>query len=100
MLPPTFSCEVRSILTPRSWNSRASVRCTIVAPTCDLMSSPTIGTPAFLKRLFQDFVHVPLGCLLGAGRKVGDDHVGARLLEDLDDVRGRTGRLGDLLLQI
>src|SRR5438874_1184495 len=25
----------------------------MVAPTCDLMSSPTIGSPAFLKRLFQ-----------------------------------------------
>ena len=27
--------------------------CTIVAPTCDLMSSPITGSPAFLKRLFQ-----------------------------------------------
>jgi len=53
MLPPTLSCEVRSILTPRSWNRRASERCTMVAPTCDLMSSPTIGIPAFLKRSFQ-----------------------------------------------
>src|SRR5215469_12383070 len=53
MLPPTFSWLVRSIFTPRSWNSRASERWTIVAPTCDLMSSPTIGRPAFLKRLFQ-----------------------------------------------
>jgi hypothetical protein len=44
---------VRSIFTPRSPNSRASVRCTIVAPTCDLMSSPTIGSPALTKRLFQ-----------------------------------------------
>src|SRR5213075_876902 len=40
-------------LTPRSWNSRASMRCTIVAPTCDLMSSPTIGSPAFSKRRAQ-----------------------------------------------
>ena len=55
MLPPTLSCEVRSIFTPRSWNSRASARCTIVAPTWDLMSSPTIGSPAFSKRLFQYF---------------------------------------------
>ncbi len=39
--------------TPRSPNRRASERCTIVAPTWDLMSSPTIGSPAFLKRLFQ-----------------------------------------------
>ena len=53
MLPPTLSCDVRSIFTPRSWNRRASVRCMIVAPTCYLMSSPMIGRPAFLKRLFQ-----------------------------------------------
>ncbi len=39
--------------TPRSWNRRARLRCTIVAPTWDLMSSPTIGSPAFWKRLFQ-----------------------------------------------
>ena len=39
--------------TPRSRNSRASVRCTIVAPTCDLMSSPMIGRPAFSKRFCQ-----------------------------------------------
>ena len=44
MLPPTFSCEVRSTSTPRSANRRASVRWTIVAPTWDLMSSPTIGS--------------------------------------------------------
>jgi hypothetical protein len=30
-------------------------RCVIVAPTCDLMSSPMIGTPAFLKRSLQYF---------------------------------------------
>src|SRR4026207_332637 len=53
MLPPTFSCDVRIIFTPRSPNRRASWRCTMVAPTCDLMSSPTIGRPAFLKRLPQ-----------------------------------------------
>ncbi len=46
MLPPTFSCMVRSSTTPRSSNSFASTRCVMVAPTCDLMSSPTIGTPA------------------------------------------------------
>src|SRR5665213_642158 len=46
MLPPTFSWEVRRMRTPRSSNRRASVRCTIVAPTCDLLSSPTIGGPA------------------------------------------------------
>ncbi len=46
MLPPTFSCMVRSSWTPRSSNSFASTRCVMVAPTWDLMSSPTIGTPA------------------------------------------------------
>ena len=53
MLPPTLSCDVRSIFTPRSWKRRASMRWTIVAPTWDLMSSPMIGRPAFLKRSFQ-----------------------------------------------
>ena len=35
---------------PRSSISRLSTRWTMVAPTCDLMSSPMIGTPAFSKR--------------------------------------------------
>src|SRR3954467_11410192 len=134
MLPPTFSCEVRSILTPRSWNSRASVRCTIVAPTWDLMSSPMTGRPVFRKRLFpqrpravglwervgpvvlegdeggnavpegaaglEDLLDVPLRRLLGPDREVGHDDVGLRLLEDLDDVGGLAGRLGDLLLEV
>ena len=46
MLPPTLSCMVRCNSTPRSSNSLASTRWVIVAPTWDLMSSPTIGTPA------------------------------------------------------
>ncbi len=46
MLPPTLSWLVRSRITPRSSNSFASTRCVMVAPTWDLMSSPTIGTPA------------------------------------------------------
>src|ERR1019366_7827606 len=95
MLPPTLSCEVRSISTPRSANRRASVRCTIVAPTCDLMSSPTIGRRAFFKALvpvvlagdehgdavdeaaarLEHLLDVPLGRLLGADGQVGDDHV-------------------------
>ncbi len=52
-LPPTFSCIVLSRCTPRSRKSDVSTRCVIVAPTCDLMSSPMIGTPASWKRLFQ-----------------------------------------------
>src|ERR1700759_1121596 len=105
MLPPTLSCDVRASLTPRSPNRRASERWTIVAPTCDLMSSPTIGRPALRKRLFQyssrarkgeavheaaarlqDLLDVPLRPLLGADRQVADDDVGPGLLEDLDDV--------------
>ena len=46
MFPPKFSWYVWSIVVPRSSKRRARVRWTIVAPTCDLMSSPTIGTPA------------------------------------------------------
>src|SRR5436309_3205089 len=53
MLPPTLSCDVWTIFTPRSPKRRASWRWTMVAPTCDLMSSPTIGRFAFLKRLDQ-----------------------------------------------
>ena len=53
MLPPTLSWLVCWSSTPRSWNSRARLRWTIVAPTCDLMSSPMIGSPASSKRLPQ-----------------------------------------------
>ena len=31
------------------WNRRVSMRWTIVAPTCDLMSSPMIGRPRLLE---------------------------------------------------
>ena len=54
MLPPKLSWYVRSTRTPRSWNSRTRLRCTIVAPTWDLMSSPTIGTPRRRKRSAQE----------------------------------------------
>lgn len=37
---------MRSRVTPRSWNSLAITRWVMVAPIWDLMSSPTIGTPA------------------------------------------------------
>src|SRR3954469_16412997 len=120
MLPPTLSCEVWTIFTPRSANSRASWRWTIVAPTCDLMSSPTIGRAAFSEPLapvlrlrdedrdacheaaagLEHLLDVPLGRLLGADREVGDDHVGLGLLEDLDDVGGLARRLLDLLLEV
>ena len=43
MFPPKFSWYVWSIIVPRSSNRRARVRCTMVAPTWLLMSSPTIG---------------------------------------------------------
>ena len=39
--------------TPRSRKRRVSTRCTMVAPTWLLMSSPMIGTPARRKRLAQ-----------------------------------------------
>src|SRR5213075_809497 len=52
-LPPTFSCIVRSRCTPRSRKSEVSTRCVIVAPTCDLMSSPMIGSPRSAKRFCQ-----------------------------------------------
>ena len=48
----------------------------------------------------EHLLHVPLGGLLGAHREVGHDHVGLGVLEDLDDVGGVAGRLGDLLLEV
>ena len=106
--------------TPRSSNRRASVRCTIVAPTCDLMSSPTIGRSRLFEALvpvvlagdehgdavdkaaagLEHLLDVPLGGLLGADREVGDDHVGVRVLEDLHDVGGLARGLRDLLLEV
>ncbi len=78
----------------------------MVAPTWDLMSSPMIGTPAssnFLAHSGSEAMKTGQGVdeghagvdgalgvelvgLLGAHRQVGDEHVGAGLLEDLDDV--------------
>ncbi len=48
----------------------------------------------------EHLLDVPLGGLLGADRKVGDDHVGVRVLEDLHDVRGLAGGLCDLLFEV
>ena len=48
----------------------------------------------------EHLLDVPLGGLLGADRQVGDDDVGLGVLEDLDDVGGLAGRLGDLLLEV
>jgi hypothetical protein len=61
----------------------------MVAPTCDLMSSPMIGRPFSSKHLLD----VPLRRLFGADREVADEHVRPGLLEDADDVRGLAGRL-------
>ena len=83
--------------TPRSPSSRASTRCTMVAPTWLLMSSPTIGRPRACEargplRVRRDedghAVHegdagleaglcVVADRLLGADRQVADEHVGA-----------------------
>ena len=52
-LPPTLSCIVLSRRTPRSRKMLVSTRCVIVAPTCDLMSSPMIGRPCSSKRRCQ-----------------------------------------------
>ena len=48
----------------------------------------------------EHLLDVPLRRLLGTDRQVGDDDVGVRLLEHLDDVDGRPGGLGDLLAQV
>ncbi len=53
VLPPKFSCEVWASLTPRSRIRWTSWRCTIVAPTWLLMSSPMIGSPRSRKRSCQ-----------------------------------------------
>ena len=95
----------------------------IVAPTCDLMSSPMIGRPFSSNRSrvvaalrdedrhavhhraarLQDLLRVPLRRLFGADGEVVDDDVGAGLLEDADHVVGVAGRLlddlGDVLAE-
>ena len=48
----------------------------------------------------EHLLDIPLGRLLGADGQVGDHDVGVRLLEDLDDVRGLAGGLGDLLFEV
>ena len=50
-----INCIVLSRWTPRSRKSVVSTRCVIVAPTCDLISSPITGRPFFSKRLRQYF---------------------------------------------
>ena len=50
VLPPTLIWYVLSMRVPRSLHRRASVRCTIVAPTWPFMSSPTTGTPRSANR--------------------------------------------------
>ena len=92
----------------------------MVAPTWLLMSSPMIGSAALLEALLpvvstgdedrdavdeaaaglEDLLDVPLGRHLGADRQVGDDDVGLGLAEDLDDVGGGAGRLGDDLGEV
>ena len=114
MFPPKFSWYVWSIVVPRSSNRRASVRCTMVAPTWLLMSSPTIGHaggPELLGPLrvrgdeHGDGVHeghagveaglgvVALG-VLGADGEVGHEHVGLGVAQHL----GHVDRLGRALL--
>jgi hypothetical protein len=111
MLPPTFSCEVRARRTPRSWNSFASERCTIVADDRQPRFAEAVGPVLLAGDEDRDAVHeaaagledlldVPLGRLLGAHGEVGDDDVGLGLLEDADDVVGRPGRFRDLLFQV
>ncbi len=48
----------------------------------------------------EHLLDVPLGRLLGADRQVGDDDVGLRVLEDLDDVGRLARRLRDLLREV
>ena len=55
----------------------------------------TKPTPAFSACSTYHLVAV-----LGADRQVTDEDVRLRLLEDLDDVGGLAGRLGDLLLEV
>ena len=48
----------------------------------------------------EDLLDVPLRGLLGADRQIGDDDVGAGVLEHLDDVDGGAFGLGDLLGEV
>lgn len=86
----------------------------MVAPTCDLMSSPTIGTPASVNLSAHSLVphdedregvdegdlgvdgalRVELRRVLGTDGQVADQDVDLLVLEDLDDVdRGLVGLL-------
>ena len=92
----------------------------MVAPTCDLMSSPTIGRPFSSKRRRQygsramktgmqltNAQPAESTCstyhLVASSRahgEVADDDVGAGLLEDADDVGRLARRLLDHLAQV
>src|SRR6185312_11375275 len=48
----------------------------------------------------QNLLNIPLGGRLAANRQIVDDDIGAGVLEDLDDISGLAGRLGDDLREI
>ena len=60
MFPPVLSWYVRRTRIPRSEKRRASARWTIVAPRCDLTSSPTTGIPRARNRSAQANYSQPL----------------------------------------
>ena len=104
VLPPVLSWYMRSSWMPRSAKSLASMRWTMVAPSCDLMSSPTTGMrrranssahcgsetmKAGMQLMKRDprleaRVSVVLGRLLAADRQVVDHDLGAARAQDLE----------------
>ena len=114
VLPPVLSWYVRSSITPRLANRSVSTRWTMVAPSCALMSSPMIGTPAAAETLgpggiagdedgdvvdegdagLERAFGVEFGRLLAADRQIVHHHVDIRRAQCRDN--GGTVRLGRL----
>ena len=92
----------------------------IVAPTCDLISSPITGRPFFSKRAapvffagdedrnaidkpaagFQHLLDIPLGGFFGADRKIIHDDIGSGVFQQLGDINGITRGFFDNLREI
>ena len=109
MLPPTLSCDVRMQLHAAVveearqravHDRRADLGLDVVADDRQAGLEEAVVPVVLAGDEDRDAVHeaaagledlldVPLGRLLGADRQVGDDDVGARVLEDLRDVDGR-----------
>ncbi len=99
-LPPKLSWKVRSTRTPRSRKMRLDVvaddrQAAFLEAALPVALARDEDRHAVHHRAarVEDLLRVPLGRLFGADRQVADHHVGLRLLQDADYVRGFAGRL-------